>query len=156
MKSGIGSSINDNDWCLMRAEEMLLIQIEGLAKSGNEGTARTLLTNFVQTYRDPSYTIPTTRSFEDEIWFQRRVELWGEGFALSDIMRLQKPVVRFHSGTPSAYPTAFMFNMAATDGWLLMRFPQRETNANAAIVNNSEGSQPVSGQLGTLRDGVTD
>ena len=91
MKSGVGSNINNNDWCLMRAEEMLLIQVEGLAKSGNEPKARTLLSDFVKTYRDPSYTIPTSRTFENEIWFQRRVELWGEGFGLSDIMRLQKP-----------------------------------------------------------------
>ncbi len=28
MKSGIGSSNNDNDWCIMRAEEMILIKAE--------------------------------------------------------------------------------------------------------------------------------
>ena len=30
----------------------------------------------------------------DEIWKERRRELYGEGFALSDIKRLQKPLER--------------------------------------------------------------
>ncbi|MBR0323004.1 MAG: alcohol dehydrogenase catalytic domain-containing protein, partial [Bacteroidales bacterium] len=34
-----------------------------------------------------------------EIWFQRRVELWGEGFSNPDTRRLNKPLVRFHEGT---------------------------------------------------------
>lgn len=159
MQSGIGSTLNNNDWPLMRAEEMILIQAEGLAKSGNESQARSILQNFVQTYRNPSYTIPSSsiRSLADEIWFQRRVELWGEGFATSDIKRLGKPVVRFHDNTGSTnYPTAFTFNIAADDGWLNMRFPQTEMDNNLAIVDNTGGSQPISGQNGELRDGVTD
>lgn len=156
MKSGIGSEINNNDWPLMRVEEMILIEIEGLAKSGQEAQARTKLENFVKTYRDPSYRIPSSRTFNDEIWFQRRVELWGEGFAMSDIMRLKKPVVRFHANAASCYPDAFQFNISPEDGWLLMRFPQSEINANSAIVNNSDGTQPEPGQNAELRDGVTD
>jgi hypothetical protein len=37
-----------------------------------------------------------------------------------------------------------------------MRFPQRETNNNAGIVNNTEGTAPVAGQGAGLTDGVTD
>lgn len=39
MKSGIGSSNNDNDWCIMRAEEMILIKAEALAQQNDEGNA---------------------------------------------------------------------------------------------------------------------
>lgn len=156
MIEGIGSTMNDNDWPLMRVEEMILVAAEGYAKSGNESKARTLLTDFVKNYRDPSYVIPTVRTLADEIWFQRRVELWGEGFAWNDLMRLQKPLVRFHEGKESNYPDAFQFNMPVGDGWMLMRFPQSETNTNLAIVNNSEGKVPTPGQHGDLRDGVTD
>lgn len=159
MQSGVGSILNNNDWPLMRAEEMILVQAEGLAKSGNEAQARTVLQNFVQGYRDPSYTIPSTaiRSLADEIWFQRRVELWGEGFGTSDVKRLGKPIVRFHDNTSSTnYPTAFAFNIAPNDGWLNMRFPQTEMDNNLAIVDNGDGTQPASGQNGSLRDGVTD
>ncbi|OYP58467.1 carbohydrate-binding protein [Prevotella sp. P5-92] len=156
MKSGVGSTLNNNDWPLMRVEEMILIQAEGYAISGNEAKAKEILTNFVKTYRDPSYTIPSGRTLRDEIWFQRRVELWGEGFAVSDARRLNKPIVRFHGPNTTNYADAFQFNIAADDGWLNMRFPQSEMDNNRAIVDNEEGSLPVSGQNPNLRDGVTD
>lgn len=147
---------NDEDFPFMRVEEMILIQVEGLAKSGKEAQAKQMLENFVKTYRDPAYTVPGYRSFADEIWFQRRVELWGEGFAWSDLMRLNKPLVRFHEGKESNQPDAFMFNLPAKDGWMLMRFPQTEMNTNLSVENNKGGSQPTTGQNGNLRDGVTD
>lgn len=155
MMSGIGSEINDNDFPLMRVEEMILVAAEGYAKSGNEAKAKELLINFVSKYRDPQYTIPSSRSLADEIWFQRRVELWGEGFAMSDIMRLKKPIVRFHD-TSASIDAQFRFNVAPDDPWLLMRFPTREVNANLGIVNNSGGTVPKQDQNPDLRDGVTD
>ena len=51
---------------------------------------------------------------------------------------------------------AFRFNIDPDDPWLLMRFSDSETNANAAIVNNTGGSQPKQDQNPSLRDGVTD
>ena len=156
MKSGVGSTLNNNDWPLMRVEEMILIQAEGYAISGNEAKAKEILTNFVKTYRDPNYTIPSGRTLRDEIWFQRRVELWGEGFAVSDARRLNKPIVRFHGPNTTNYADAYQFNIAADDGWLNMRFPQSEKDNNSAIVDNTEGSLPVAGQNPELRDGVTD
>lgn len=156
MKSGIGSTLNNSDWPLMRVEEMILIQAEGYAMSENEGKARDILTSFVKNYRDPNYTIPAGRTLQDEIWFQRRVELWGEGFAVSDARRLGKPIVRFHGAGTTNFPDAFTFNIDANDGWLNMRFPTSEMDNNRGIVNNKEGSQPVSGQNSSLRDGVTD
>lgn len=156
-KTGVGSTINSNDFPLMRAEEMILIQAEGYAKSGNEAKAREILTNFVKNYRDPSYDINARGlTLADEIWFQRRVELWGEGFFTNDAKRMGKPIVRFHQGVENNFPTAFQFNMAADDGWLNMRFPQSELDNNKGIVDNTGGSLPVAGQNGTLRDGVTD
>lgn len=156
MMSGIGSNINDNDWPLMRVEEMILIQAEGYAKSNQVDKARQILTNFVKTYRDPSYNIDGRNlSLENEIWFQRRVELWGEGFAMGDVMRLQKPLVRFHDATNNV-PAAFRFNLRQDDGWLLMRFTTSELNTNLAVVDNTGGVQPSQDQNPELRDGVTD
>lgn len=153
----IGGTTNDEDWPFMRVEEMILIQAEGLAKSGSEAAASELLENFVRTYRDPAYSSAASgRSLEDEIWFQRRVELWGEGFSNSDTRRLAKPLVRFHGGTESNVPEAFRFNMAADDGWWLMRFTSGELNTNLAITDNTGGSLPVQDQNPSLRDGVTD
>ena len=153
----VGGTSNDEDWPFMRVEEMILIQAEGLARSGAEGTARDLLENFVRNYRDPSYSAAASgRSLTDEIWFQRRVELWGEGFSNSDTRRLNKPLVRFHDGAESNVPAAFRFNMTADDGWWLMRFTSSELNTNLAIIDNTGGTQPVQDQNGSLRDGVTD
>ena len=157
MKEGVGSIVNNNDWPLMRVEEMILIQVEGLAKSGNETQARTILENFVKTYRDPNYSASDRGlSFENEIWFQRRVELWGEGFFMFDAKRLGKPVDRTHGAGTTNEPDAFAFNIAPTDGWLNMRFPQTEMDNNIGIVDNDGGEIPVAGQHPELRDGVTD
>lgn len=153
----IGGTNNDEDWPFMRVEEMILIQAEGLVKSGQTDAGRQMLETFVQTYRDPSYSASTGgRSIEDEIWFQRRVELWGEGFSNSDTRRLNKPLVRFHGGVESNVPAAFRFNMSANDPWWLMRFTSSELNTNLAIVDNSGGTLPVQDQLPSLRDGATD
>ena len=141
----------------MRAEEMILIQAEGLVKSGQTAAGKQLLENFVQNYRDPSYSVTARgRTLEDEIWFQRRVELWGEGFSNTDTRRLNKPLVRFHGGVESNVPATFRFNMTANDQWWLMRFTSSELNTNLGIVDNSGGLLPVQDQNPDLRDGVTD
>lgn len=152
----IGGTTNEEDWPFMRVEEMLLIQAEGLIKSGQTAAGVQVLNDFVRTYRDPQYNAEATgRKIEDEVWFQRRVELWGEGFSNSDTRRLGKPLVRFH-GSDSNWPEAFRFNMTADDGWWLLRFCTDELNTNLAIVDNEGGALPVSGQNASLRDGVTD
>lgn len=152
----IGGTTNEEDWPFMRVEEMLLIQAEGLIKSGQTAAGVQVLNDFVRTYRDPQYNAEATgRKIEDEVWFQRRVELWGEGFSNSDTRRLGKPLVRIH-GSDSNWPEAFRFNMTADDGWWLLRFCTDELNTNLAIVDNEGGALPVRGQNASLRDGVTD
>ncbi len=152
----IGTITNEEDWPFMRVEEMLLIQAEGLIKSGKTAEGVQILNDFVRNYRDPEYNAEATgRTIENEVWFQRRVELWGEGFANSDTRRLRKPLVRFHDNK-SNVPQNFRFNMTADDGWWLLRFCTDELNTNFGIVDNKGGSAPVSGQNAELRDGVTD
>ena len=155
---GPGSPINAGDWCLMRVEEMILIKAEAAGRI-NETEGRTVLENFVNTYRDPEYSSTASgRSFADEVWYQRRVELWGEGFGMADVMRLGKNVVRYNPSKETNFPEAFKFNIAADDGWLLLRIPQNETNTNKGIplsADNNDGALPVVGQNGTLTDGVT-
>lgn len=154
----LGTTDNAEDMPLMRVEEMILIQAEGYAKSGNEAKGRQILEDYVKTYRDPSYSASAGgRSLADEIWYQRRVELWGEGFAIHDTKRLNKPMVRFLGTAASTNVSpAFRFNIAANDGWLLMRFSNAELNTNFGIVDNGDGELPKMDQNPTLRDGVTD
>jgi len=157
----MGNTENASDWCIMRAEEMVLIKAEAMAMGGDLAGAKSYLESYVQTYRNPSYssTAATAEDFQDEVWFQRRVELWGEGFGLFDLMRLKKNMVRFNNRIATNHPEAFRFNMAATDGWLLMRIPLKEINSNLGIpesANNSDGELPQTGDGAGLTDGVTD
>lgn len=154
----IGTTDNAEDSPLMRVEEMLLIQAEANYKAGNTAKGMQILNDFVSTYRNPGYSASASgRSFEDEVWFQRRVELWGEGFGIHDTKRLNKPLVRFLGTAESTnMPPAFRFNLPANDGWLLMRFNNGELNTNFGIVDNTGGSLPKMDQNPSLRDGVTD
>ncbi|MBQ7387863.1 MAG: RagB/SusD family nutrient uptake outer membrane protein [Paludibacteraceae bacterium] len=136
-----------SDWILMRAEEMLLIQAEGLAMSGEVADAKTALENFVKTYRDPSYTCQAAdaKTLQDEIWLQRRIELWGEGFSFFDIMRLEKPITRKENGE-SSYPDAWQFNIPAKSQILLYLIPRSEIESNQGIdesQNNPAVNPPV-------------
>lgn len=159
----VGSTTNAGDWPMMRAEEMILIKAEATAMGGDLNGGKQILQDFVKSYRDPAYTCSaaSAEAFRDEVWFQRRVELWGEGFAANDIMRLKKPLVRFHNATKdkSNFPEAFRFNIPAEDPIFLCRIPRSEINANEGISeeqNNNGGSYPTTDQNGQLLDGVTD
>lgn len=152
----IANVINEEDMPLMRVEEMILIQAEAKAHT-DAGTATSILENFVQTYRDPAYKVNAGgRTLLDEIWFQRRIELWGEGFGVFDNLRLDKPIVRSHGAGTSNIADAFRFNLDSQDPWLRMRFPQGEMNTNFGIKDNEGGQQPTIDMNPGLRDGVTD
>ncbi len=157
MKSGIGSIQNDSDWPLMRVEEMILVEIEGLAKSGKEPEAARMLEEFISTYRYPAYKCSKTgQELYDEIWKQRRIELWGEGFAMYDVMRLQKNIVRITGTDTANWPDDFAFNVEYGDPYLLLRFPDSETNVNLAVppTENTGGDLPETLQNANLKDGV--
>ncbi len=125
--TGLGAAAGD--WILMRAEELLLIKAEGLARAGEDGAS--VLSDFVTNYRDPNYNINGHGlSVEDEIWWQRRVELWGEGFAFNDIMRLEKPIDRSNA---TNWPDAWKLGVPANHGVLLWRIPKSEIESNPGI-----------------------
>ena len=162
-KDELGTSTNANDIPLMRIEEMYLIQAEATAMAGDAANGKTLLTDFVKTYRDPSYTTKAASAEEVQlaVWNQRRIELWGEGFSMGDVMRLKKPVVRY-LGLDDAvtnFPAAWCFNIPAEDDILLNVIPQDEINGNEAINDSDQNpsrSTPKMGEYPDLRDGVTD
>ncbi|MDR0286784.1 MAG: RagB/SusD family nutrient uptake outer membrane protein [Clostridiales bacterium] len=152
---GPGGTTNAGDWCIMRAEEMILIKAEGLAMSGGNGNK--VLEDFIKTYRDPEYICKPAsgKELQDEIWIQRRIELWGEGFAMADIMRLQKNIVRFVKGDKDTnIPITFRFNIAYNDEWLLLRFPLQEINSNPDVKQNEGSKRPEAEDGEDLRDGI--
>ncbi len=129
----IGTTVNASDIILMRVEEMYLINAEATAMAGNAAEGKTILENFVKTYRDPSYTCTATDAagVQDAVWKQRRIELWGEGQAYFDLLRLNKPLDRRGGGWQSEW----CYNVPAPLKPFLI--PQREMNANKAIQSNN-------------------
>ncbi len=142
---------------LMRVEEMMLIEAEA-AGMQSESRGIQLLTAFAQT-RDPEYTYGThletygstyANTFQNEVWWQRRVELWGEGFATFDIKRLNKGVIRSYAGTN--HPEGYRWNVGdytTTDGqtfpdWMNLCIVQTETNYNTACTQNPTPQKPSS------------
>ncbi len=153
-----GTQTNEEDWPFVRVEDMYLIMAAALVRSKGEASGHNCHKEFEQEYRAPSYD-PYGRNLAalDEIWFQRRVELWGEGFFNPDCRRLGKPLVRFHDGdSDSNVPDNYKLNMAADNEWFLMRFSNAEVNTNLRIVQNTGGTKPTAGGDGDMRDGVTD
>lgn len=143
-QSQFGNSTNASDWPLMRVEEMYLIKAEAEAMSGNLAGGKATLENFVKDYRDPSFASKATspQELQDEVWLQRRMELWGEGYSLFDILRLKKPVVR--KGTN--YDPSVQFNLEPEAQILIYRIPQGEMETNAGITdadNNPAAPQPT-------------
>ncbi len=123
---------NSQDWPLMRAEEMLLIQAEALGRSAGVDAGKQVLEGFVKNYRDPAYTCTATDldAFVDEVWFQRRVELWGEGFSLFDVLRLKKPIIR--KGANFSGNVTFE-DLPAESPIFIYSIPESEREANKGI-----------------------
>lgn len=142
-KGVLEQSLNASDIPMMRVEEMYLIRAEGLAMSGSLEPGKQVLNDFVRTYRDPGYSClaTTPTDVQDEIWRQRRLELWGEGLSYFDIMRLKKPIDR----RGALYPKAWRFNVPYETPIMLMLVPDTEITSNKAISsgdNNALGQQP--------------
>ncbi len=143
-----GTSTNANDIPLMRVEEMYLILAEAQAMAGDPATGAATLENFVKTYRDPEYTCAATSSadVQDAVWFQRRIELWGEGFSYADMMRLKKDLDRRGAGF-EAHTTFFTSATEGGDNYdaRILPIPQNEIEANAMLTeadNNPTASVP--------------
>ena len=134
---------------LMRVEEMYLIEAEAAGRL-NEAEGIELLTAFAKT-RDENYIYgqhneayfnTNTSAFLNEVWWQRRVEFWGEGLATKDIKRLQKGVIRSYPGTN--HPETYRYNKESTPDWMNLCIVQTETNYNTGFnTNNPEPDYPT-------------
>jgi hypothetical protein len=124
------------DYLYMRAAEMYLIEAEALARQGQDGPARTALEALVKT-RDAAYSAASLsgQALLDEILLQRRIELWGEGFALFDIKRLKqglnRPTGAGNHGSPNFNPG--VYTTSAEDARMIFRVPQRELDNNSSM-----------------------
>lgn len=117
---------------VMRVEEMYLIQAEALAHS-NPAQGKAFVEDFMKKYRDPNYVCEASDkdAVVEEIVFQKRVELWGEGHTLFDIKRLNYSVTRNYEGT-NFYPGS-EHNTIGRPAWMNMVIVQSEGNNNQAV-----------------------
>lgn len=81
---------------LMRSSEQLLIEAESEARLGHTAQALEAL-NTLRENRNLSDISISGQALIEEILLERRRELWGEGFRLGDILRLQRAVERKES-----------------------------------------------------------
>lgn len=136
---------NVSSFPLMRVEEMYFIEAEAAAQDDDVSGAIQLLEYFMKNYRDADYTCPVTAKDDviEEIVFQKRVELWGEGQSFFDIKRLDYPVVKGYSGSNHGSRAQSQANSLTTrPGWMNWCIVQSEENGNAGVrgYNNPDPS----------------
>ena len=148
-RAGGGSEGHENQYIgfcvsvpLMRFEEMKLIEIEAVGMQ-NEGNGISMLTDFAK-QRDSNYVYgqhnetyynTNTPAFRNEVWWQRRVELWGEGFSTFDIKRLQKGIIRSYDG--SNHVDGYRWNMEQTPDWMNWCIVGTEQDYNFGLGGNN-------------------
>jgi starch-binding outer membrane protein, SusD/RagB family len=120
------------DLVMMRPEEMLLIEAEALARLNQDDNASALLKQLRdQRMPEPVVVNSTGEQLLEEILLERRIELWGEGFGLTDIKRLKQGIDR----TNSNHKPALARIMVLEAGSPLFNFqiPQQEIDSNPNI-----------------------
>ena len=117
---------------IMRVEEMYFIKAEAEAHI-NPTTGIATLTDFMTNYRDPQYVTKaaTTEAVIDEIIFQKRVELWGEGLLFFDYKRLNMSVNRGYEGTP--FFDKLRLNTEGRPAWMNVVISVSEYQDNKAV-----------------------
>lgn len=118
---------------LMRIEEMYFIEAEAAAHA-DAAEGKALLESFMKAYRAPKYSCMAEAQEEvvDEIFFQKRVEFWGEGLNFFDYKRLDKPVTRDYEGTNFSEDAAF--NTTTRPAWMNVAIVRSEKNSNKALM----------------------
>lgn len=142
-QSVLNTDVNASDIPLMRVEEMYLIVAEAMCMQ-NPAEGKQFLTDFVRTYRYQRYSPKGTTAEElrDEVWFQRRIELWGEGFSYYDMLRLKKNLDRVGGG----WPATCVYQIDANDPLLIYPLPQQVITTNPYISeadNTMGGGRPT-------------
>jgi hypothetical protein len=129
-------SSSNGDVPYMRAAEMYLIEAEARARQGQNGLAQDALFTLVKARNASAVKSTNTgAALIEEIMFNRRIELWGEGFRFTDLKRTNSPLNR--NGIPNHLNAmAQIFEVPADDPRWQFLFPQDEINANNLIEQN--------------------
>lgn len=127
----------------MRVEEMLLIEAEATAYT-DPAAALKMLQEFMLT-RDEAYSFSSTdtATLVEEIIWQKRVELWGEGILFYDFKRLDMSIQNGYK--ESNVPKTSKLNTDGRAPWWNFVIPEQETQQNTVLgeTNNPEVSDLV-------------
>lgn len=126
------------DYLYMRVSEMVLNEAEALAHKGDLTGAATVLKELMS-QRDASWNL-TSATVED-VYHQRRLELWGEGFSLFDHLRLKKGIDRNYEGS-NHLPSA-RYTIDAGSWYFLFQLPLRELDNSDAINEADQNPAPT-------------
>ena len=121
------------DLPLMRVEEMFLIRAEALAMAGDLSGGKQVLTTLIST-RNPEYScegIASAADFQKEVFFQKRVELWGEGLIYYDCKRLGTGIHTGYAGTNALARYRYDVD-GVSPSWNFV-IPRRELLGNPAL-----------------------
>ena len=130
---------------LMRMEEMYLIRAEALAMAGDLAGGKQALVSLVST-RNPQYScddIATAADFQKEVFFQKRVELWGEGLIFFDCKRLGTGFRLGFSGTNAL--AKYRYNVEGVSPTWNFVIPRAEIQGNPVLqgYNNPDPSNTL-------------
>lgn len=120
------------DVIYMRSAELYLTEAEALARGGKMTEANAVVKEFMA-QRDPSWA--GTMNAE-QIYTQRRIELWGEGFGYYDTKRLGKNLVRKYDGSNESL--GLQVNIPASSDRWTFQLPLIEIQENDNITEDQQ------------------
>ncbi|WP_159019314.1 RagB/SusD family nutrient uptake outer membrane protein [Algibacter sp. L3A6] len=128
--------IDPDDVIYMRSAEMVLIEAEAKAMIPDITGAQDAL-EILGSARDSAFdktAFTTQAALMDEIKWQRRVELWGEGFSYHDQIRWDEGLDQTNSGASEVlYQDGFIVEKPSLNDEWIFKIPQSEIDANPNI-----------------------
>ena len=122
---------NVTDIPMMRVEEMYLIEAEATAHADASAGLQLLKTFMAK--RDPEFSTSAVSSADvvEEIIWNKRIELWGEGVVFYDFKRLNYSLKTGYVGTN--VPSGCRFSTDGRAPWWNFCIPETETHQNTAL-----------------------
>ncbi|MFT5256471.1 MAG: hypothetical protein ACI9KF_000086 [Arenicella sp.] len=144
LKNKNPGSIDPDDIIYMRSSEMYLIEAEAKTMLSDIAGAQAALKPLGEE-RDSAFNATvfnTQQSLMDQIKFQRRVELWGEGFGYTDKIRWDEGIDHGANGGSGAsevlYQNAYVVSKPSTNNDWIFKIPQAEIDANPDITPDNQ------------------
>lgn len=124
----------ESDIHFMRIEEPYMIAAEAAARMGETATAASILSEILaerDTEKAAALATMSNEQLLDEIYFEWRIEFWGEGKALQTLKRFKKTMVRPANDYYYTLTTSNGYGpIPYDDDKLMYAIPQRELDYN--------------------------